>query len=93
MQMLDIDHLGLDEQDRALLRTIIEKYDGGPVGVETLGAALGVERDTIEDMSEPYLLQLGFINRTPRGRFATRPAYEHLSIPYRDRDSGQGRLL
>ncbi len=92
MEMLEIDELGLDDFDRSLLRTMIEKYDGGPVGVETLAAALGVERDTIEDMSEPYLLQLGFINRTPRGRYATRPAYEHLGIPFRERDSGQGRL-
>jgi Holliday junction DNA helicase RuvB len=95
MKRLEIDDLGLDEFDRRYLRTIVEKYDGGPVGVETMGAALGVERDTIEDMVEPYLLQLGFLNRTPRGRFATRAACEHLGLPFRDRDNngGQGKLL
>jgi Holliday junction DNA helicase RuvB len=94
MKMLDIDDLGLDDFDRKYLRAIIEKYDCGPVGVETLAAALGEERDTIEDMYEPYLLQLGFLNRTPRGRYATRPACEHLGLPFRERDNGgQGRLL
>jgi Holliday junction DNA helicase RuvB len=78
---LNVDKLGLDEFDRKYLRAIIEKYDGGPVGVETLSAALGEERDTIEDMYEPYLLQLGFLKRTQRGRFATRLAAEHLGIP------------
>jgi Holliday junction DNA helicase RuvB len=80
MALLHIDDLGLDDFDRKYLRAIIEKYDGGPVGVETLTSMLGEERDTIEDICEPYLLQLGFINRTPRGRFATTPAYEHLGI-------------
>jgi holliday junction DNA helicase RuvB len=94
MKRLEIDNLGLDEFDRKYLRAIIEKYEGGPVGIDTLGAALGVERDTIEDTCEPYLLQLGFINRTPRGRLATRPAYEHLGIVYRERgENGQGKLL
>jgi Holliday junction DNA helicase RuvB len=92
MQMLNIDSLGLDDFDRRYLRTIIEKYDGGPVGIETLAAAIGEERDTLEDMYEPYLLQLGFLNRTPRGRFATRLAYEHLQIPYIE-PGGQQRLL
>lgn len=80
MALLHIDALGLDDFDRKYLRAIIEKYDGGPVGVETLTSMLGEERDTIEDICEPYLLQLGFINRTPRGRFATSPAYEHLGV-------------
>jgi Holliday junction DNA helicase RuvB len=94
MKRLDIDHLGLDEFDRRFLRTIVEKYEGGPVGVETMAAALGVERDTIEDMCEPYLLQLGFLNRTPRGRFATRAACEHLGLRYREKgDTGQAKLL
>jgi Holliday junction DNA helicase RuvB len=96
MRMLDIDELGLDDFDRKYLRAIITKYDGGPVGIETLAAALGEERDTIEDMYEPYLLQLGFLNRTSRGRFATRSAYEHLNLPFRERETengGQGRLL
>jgi Holliday junction DNA helicase RuvB len=94
MKMLEIDDLGLDDFDRRYLRTMIEKYEGGPVGIETMAAAIGEERDTIEDMYEPYLLQLGFLNRTPRGRCATRPAYEHLGIGYtRRKDDGQGVLL
>jgi Holliday junction DNA helicase RuvB len=93
LRMLDVDELGLEEFDRRYLRAIIEKYEGGPVGVETMSAAMSVERDTIEDMCEPFLLQLGFLNRTPRGRFATRPAYEHLGIPYRGQSDGQGKLL
>jgi Holliday junction DNA helicase RuvB len=67
--------------DRRLLRVIIDDYDGGPVGVETLAAALGEPRDTIEDVYEPFLLQQGFLGRTPRGRIATRKAYEHLGRP------------
>lgn len=95
MQMLEIDPLGLDDFDRRYLRTIIEKYGGGPVGIETLAAALGEERDTMEDVLEPYLLQLGFLNRTSRGRFATRPAYEHLGVPPPTRDGSgeQGKLF
>ena len=82
MKMLEIDNLGLGEFDRRYLRTIVEKHGGGPVGVETLAAAFGVERDTIEDACEPFLLQAGFLNRTPRGRCATRSAYEHLQITF-----------
>jgi len=80
---LDIDEQGLDEMDRRLLCTIIEKFGGGPVGIETLSAALREERDTIEDVYEPYLLQEGLLERTPRGRLATRHAYQHLgkSVP------------
>ncbi len=81
-ERLDIDPAGFDEMDRRLLRIIIEDYDGGPVGVETLAAALGEPRDTIEDVYEPYLLQQGYLGRTPRGRVATRRAYEHLKLPY-----------
>jgi Holliday junction DNA helicase RuvB len=77
---LEIDDAGFDEMDRRLLRVIIDDYDGGPVGVETLAAALGEPRDTLEDVYEPYLLQQGFLGRTPRGRVATRKAYEHLHI-------------
>ena len=80
LEMLEIDESGLDEADRRLLRIIVEKFDGGPVGVETLAAATGEERDTIEDAQEPYLIQIGFLNRTPRGRMATRLAYEHLGF-------------
>lgn len=80
-ERLEIDSAGLDEMDRRLLRIIIEHYGGGPVGVETLSAALAEPRDTIEDVYEPYLLQQGFIGRTPRGRIATPLAYEHLGHP------------
>ncbi|NLM73589.1 MAG: Holliday junction branch migration DNA helicase RuvB [Clostridiaceae bacterium] len=79
---LDIDNLGLDNTDRIVLRTIIEKFDGGPVGLDTLAASTGEEANTIEDVYEPYLIQLGFIQKTPRGRKATRLAYEHLGITY-----------
>ena len=82
LRMQGVDELGLDQFDRSYLRTIIEKFEGGPVGVETMAATLQDERDTIEDVYEPYLLQLGFLNRTPRGRIATRGAYEHLGLPY-----------
>ena len=80
--MLEIDEEGLDAADRRLLLTIIEKFDGGPVGLDTLSAAIGEEKDTIEDAHEPYLIQKGYINRTPKGRSATRIAYEHLKVPY-----------
>ena len=80
---MEVDKFELDEIDRKVLTTIIEKFDGGPVGVETLAATLQEERDTLEDVCEPYLLMLGFLNRTPRGRMATRGAYEHLGIAYR----------
>lgn len=80
LEMMEVDHLGLDDMDRRLLRTIIEKYNGGPVGIETLAASLREDRETIEDVYEPFLLQEGLIERTPRGRLATRGAYEHLKI-------------
>ncbi len=79
-ERLEIDVAGFDPMDRRLLEIIISDYDGGPVGVETLAAALGEPRDTIEDVYEPFLLQQGFLGRTPRGRVATRKAYEHLGI-------------
>lgn len=84
LSLLEVDPLGLDDIDRRVLRSIIEKFDGGPVGLETIGAALSEEPDTIMDVVEPYLLQLGFLDRTPRGRVATRRAYEHLGIPYEE---------
>ena len=65
-----------------MLRTVIEYYDGGPVGLDTLAATIGEESDTIEDVYEPYLMQIGFINRTPRGRIVTKRAYDHLGIPF-----------
>ena len=79
---LEIDHLGLDNMDRMMLRAIITSYGGGPVGLETLGALIGEEPVTIEDVYEPYLMQIGFLNRTPRGRCVTVAAYKHLGIPY-----------
>ena len=81
LQKLDIDKIGLDNLDRKMLETIIKAYDGGPVGLSTLAATIGEEAVTIEDVYEPYLMQLGFINRTPSGRCATRLAYEHLGLP------------
>jgi Holliday junction DNA helicase RuvB len=82
LKMLDVDHKGFDAMDRKILSTIIEKFDGGPVGIETLAASVSEEKDTIEDVYEPFLIQEGFINKTPRGRLATRLAYEHLGVAY-----------
>ena len=80
LEMFEVDELGLDKLDIAVLRAIAEKFGGGPVGISTLSAALSEEPDTIEDVSEPYLLQIGFLQRTPRGRIATPAAYEHLGL-------------
>jgi len=82
LALLDVDALGLDDLDRRVLRAIIEKFGGGPVGLETIAASISEESDTIMDVVEPYLLQLGFLDRTPRGRTVTRRAYEHLGLPY-----------
>jgi Holliday junction DNA helicase RuvB len=93
---LDIDAAGLDDMDRKYLAVIIEHYDGGPVGVETLAAALSEPRDTLEDVYEPYLLQQGYIGRTPRGRIATRKGYEALGRvppPKKDGAPPQGDLF
>lgn len=79
---LEIDKLGLDSVDRNILSSIIDKFDGGPVGIDTIAATTGEDAGTIEDVIEPYLLQLGFLNKTPRGRVVTRKAYEHIGIPY-----------
>jgi Holliday junction DNA helicase RuvB len=92
LAMLEVDELGLDDIDRRVLATVIEKFDGGPVGLETIAAALSEESDTIMDVVEPYLLQLGFLNRTPRGRVATRRAYEHLGVAYEEKP-GQPMLF
>ena len=81
LDMLEIDGLGLDDTDRRILRAIVDKFDGGPVGIDTLAAATSEETDTIMDVYEPYLIQLGFLQRTPRGRVATRRAYAHLGYP------------
>lgn len=92
LDMLDVDPLGFDLMDRKLLLTIIEKFDGGPVGVESLSAALGEERGTIEDVIEPFLIQQGFIMRTARGRMATRTAYQHFGLKLPERP-GTGELF
>jgi Holliday junction DNA helicase RuvB len=84
LDLLDVDSLGLDEFDRRVLRTIIEKYNCGPVGLNTIAASMHEEQDTIQDVVEPYLLQLGFLERTSQGRMATRLACEHLGLPYPD---------
>lgn len=89
LNALEIDQLGLDNTDRTVLETIIQKFDGGPVGLDTLAASTGEEANTIEDVYEPYLLQLGFIQKTPRGRKATRLAYEHLGFTWVNNDSMQ----
>lgn len=82
LDILDVDKLGLDNNDRSILLLMIEKFGGGPVGLDTLAAALGEDAGTLEDVYEPYLLMNGFLNRTPRGRVATENAYRHLGIPY-----------
>lgn len=86
LDKLEVDELGLDANDRRMLTTIINFYDGGPVGLETLAAAIGEESVTIEDVYEPYLMQIGFLNRTPRGRCATKAAYDHLGLDRKDQD-------
>ena len=82
LEALHVDPLGLDAVDREVLAAIIEKFGGGPVGVDTIAAAVSEERATIEDVYEPYLMQIGFLARTPRGRVATKAAYDHLGIPF-----------
>lgn len=90
LRALEIDELGLDNVDRRMLSTIIKTFDGGPVGLDTLAATVGEESVTIEDVYEPYLMQIGYLNRTPRGRCVTRLAYEHLGIPFNKIDKPQG---
>ncbi|MGE5312061.1 MAG: Holliday junction branch migration DNA helicase RuvB [Nitrospirota bacterium] len=80
LKMLGVDEKGFDKMDRRILLTVIEKFDGGPVGIDTISAAVGEERDTLEDVYEPYLIQEGYLHRTPRGRVATRLAYEHFNL-------------
>ncbi len=92
LNLLAIDELGLDDMDRRVLKAIIEKYRGGPVGLNTIGASISEEPDTIMDVVEPYLLQLGFLDRTPQGRVATKRAYEHLGFEYKQEEQ-QGKLL
>ena len=82
LEKLEVDNCGLDLMDRKLLESIIYKYSGGPVGLDTLSVSLGEDSETIEDVYEPFLIQIGFVQRTSRGRVATRLAYEHLKIKY-----------
>jgi len=91
LERLDVDALGLDEVDKKVLLTIIEKYDGGPVGIETIAASISEESDTIMDVYEPYLMQIGFLQRTPRGRMATRHAYAHLGIELPQQKAAQAQ--
>ena len=92
LSKLEVDEIGLDEIDHKVLHTIVEKFNGGPVGLETIAAAISEEADTIMDVYEPYLLQLGFLERTPRGRLATPLAYEHLGLPYNKEKPAQPTL-
>ena len=89
LSRFEIDELGLDDFDRKMLSTIITNYSGGPVGLDTLAAAMGEEAVTIEDVYEPYLMQIGFLTRTARGRCVTKLAYDHLSIPMSGNNSQQ----
>ena len=96
LDLLAVDELGLDDVDRRVLLTVIEKYNGGPVGLATIAASISEEPDTIMDVVEPYLLQLGFLDRTPQGRVVTKSAYEHLRFPYIPKENGkdnQPRLI
>jgi Holliday junction DNA helicase RuvB len=91
LDLLQVDPLGLDDIDRRVLKTIIQKYGGGPVGLNTIAASISEEQDTIMDVVEPYLLQLGFLDRTAQGRIATKSAYQHLKMEWKE--EGQQRLL
>jgi Holliday junction DNA helicase RuvB len=93
LSMLEVDDIGLDSTDRRMLFSIINHFDGGPVGLDTLAATIGEESITLEDVYEPYLLQLGFLNRTPRGRCATRLAYDHLNVPFVGEEQSQQQTL
>jgi Holliday junction DNA helicase RuvB len=86
-ELLDVDQLGFDDIDRKLLRTVIDKFGGGPVGLNTIAAAIGEEKDAIEDIFEPFLIQIGFLDRTPRGRLATERAYAYFGLPAPGRNS------
>ncbi len=93
LEMLEVDELGLDDMDKRIIRTIIEKYNGGPVGLNTIAVAVGEESDTIEEIYEPFLIQEGFIKRTPRGRVATPFAYEHFNYKSRGKNGFQTELF
>ena len=85
LNLLDVDRDGLDRNDRVILTTIVDKFDGGPVGIETLAASIGEDSGTLEDVYEPYLIQNGYINRTPRGRVATKAAYDNLGRLFKEK--------
>jgi Holliday junction DNA helicase RuvB len=93
LERLEIDDRGFDKMDRKVLLTVIDKFAGGPVGIGTIAAAIGEERETIEDIYEPYLLQEGFMKRTPRGRMATEAAYKHLGRKQEDKDASSQKTL
>jgi len=93
LDMLGVDGRGLDKMDRHIMLTIIQKFNGGPIGLDTLSAAVSEEKDTLEDVYEPFLIQMGYIKRTPRGRVATKLAYSHFGIPMDDRDPQQKKLF
>jgi Holliday junction DNA helicase RuvB len=93
LDMLGVDGRGLDKMDRHIMLTIIQKFNGGPIGLDTLSAAVSEEKDTLEDVYEPFLIQKGYIKRTPRGRVATKLAYSHFGIPLDDRDPQQKKLF
>ena len=93
LERLEIDSMGLEKYDREILFSIIKNFGGGPVGAETLAISIGEAQDTLEDYYEPYLIQCGFIQRTPRGRIVTAKAYEHLGLEVKDNSSGQGSLF
>ncbi|MBW2467530.1 MAG: Holliday junction branch migration DNA helicase RuvB, partial [Deltaproteobacteria bacterium] len=92
LEMLAVDKKGLDEMDRRILLTIVDKFNGGPIGIETLATAVSEEKSTLEDVHEPFLIQSGFLTRTPRGRMATVLAYEHFGRPF-DKKDEQGSLF
>jgi Holliday junction DNA helicase RuvB len=83
LDLLEVDRFGLDEIDQKIMRTVLEKFGGGPVGINTIAASIGEEPETIEEVYEPYLIQLGFLHRSPRGRIATQHAYEYFNVPRR----------
>jgi Holliday junction DNA helicase RuvB len=93
LDLLEVDRFGLDEIDQKIMMTVLKKYAGGPVGVNTIGASIGEEPDTIEEVYEPYLIQLGFLHRTPRGRMATDSAFDYFKVPRRLRTGEQPALF
>ena len=93
LDLFEVDAVGLDQIDRIMLMTIVEKFDGGPVGLDTLAAAIGEEKNTIEEVYEPYLIQLGFLSKTPRGRVVTSRGYKHLGLEVLINDSADPQQL